>query len=92
MIIWGTLMQRLVPRELLGRVSSVDWFISISLIPVSFALTGPIAGLMGARATLVGAGVIGAVATASFLLVPGIRETERTGALRVPAEAQSGSG
>jgi len=92
MIIWGTLMQRLVPRELLGRVSSVDWFISISLIPVSFALTGPIAGLIGARATLVGAGVIGAVATASFLLVPGIRETERTGALRVPAEAQSGSG
>ena len=49
MIVWNTLMHTLVPAELLGRVSSLDWFVSIGLIPVSFALTGPIAELAGAR-------------------------------------------
>ena len=40
-----------VPGRLLGRVSSLDWFISIGLVPVSYALTGPVAGLLGARTT-----------------------------------------
>ena len=39
------------PRHLLGRVSSLDWFISIGLLPLSFALTGPAANLFGTRAT-----------------------------------------
>ena len=44
-IVWVTTKQRLVPRQLLGRVSSLDWFISIGLLPLSFALTGPVATL-----------------------------------------------
>jgi hypothetical protein len=36
------LMYTLVPAEMLGLVSSVDWFVSIGLTPLSFALTGPI--------------------------------------------------
>ncbi|MFI8106679.1 MFS transporter [Streptomyces sp. NPDC086023] len=32
-ITWATAKQRLVPRDLLGRVSSVDWFVSVSLAP-----------------------------------------------------------
>ena len=59
-IVWVTTKQRLVPRQLLGRVSSLDWFISIGLLPLSFALTGPVANLVGARLTLIGAGVLGA--------------------------------
>ncbi len=58
-IVWVTTKQRLVPGRLLGRVSSLDWFISIGLLPLSFALTGPVASLVGARLTLVGAGVAG---------------------------------
>ena len=76
MIVWATLVQRHVPTELLGRVTSLDWFVSISLIPVSFALTGPIAESVGARATLVGAGVAGASATLLFLFLPGMRDLE----------------
>ena len=30
------------PGTMLGRVSSLDWFISIGLLPLSFALTGPV--------------------------------------------------
>ena len=77
LIIWMSLMQTRVPRHLLGRVTSVDWFISIGLVPVSFALTGPVAAAVGAQETLIGAGVLGAAVTAAFYFLPGIRETER---------------
>ena len=76
-IVWATMKQRHVPTSLLGRVSSLDWLISIGLLPVSFALTGPIAGQIGAQATLVAAGLVGTAATASALLLPGMRDIER---------------
>ncbi|HEX6457744.1 MAG TPA: MFS transporter [Thermoleophilaceae bacterium] len=76
-VVWGTLMKALVPNEMLGRVSSFDWLVSIGLIPLSFAITGPIAEAIGAETTLVLAGVIGAIATISFLAVPGVRSPER---------------
>ncbi len=62
---------------MLGRVSSVDWFVSIGLTPVSFALTGPIADAVGARETLAGAGFLGLL-TFGFLFIPGVRDPERT--------------
>ena len=77
-IVWVTTKQRLVPRQLLGRVSSLDWFISIGLLPLSFALTGPVANLFGPRATLIGAGVLGAIVTCSFLFLPGMRSVEES--------------
>ena len=75
MVVWNTLIQTRVPAEMLGRVSSLDWFVSIGLLPVSFALTGPIAELVGAEATLMGAGVLGSLA-ALLLFVPGVRDPE----------------
>ncbi|MBI2237206.1 MAG: MFS transporter [Actinobacteria bacterium] len=75
-IVWITTKQRLVPNRLLGRVSSFDWFISIGLLPVSYALTGPVAEAIGVRTTLVGAGVLGAVVTFAFLFLPGMRAIE----------------
>ena len=76
MVIWTTMMNTLVPAEMLGRVSSVDWFVSIGLIPVSFALTAPVAEWLGPRTTL---GVAGAFGLLSFalLFVPGVRDPER---------------
>ena len=41
-IVWATTKQRHVPSALLGRVSSLDWLISVGLLPLSFALTGPV--------------------------------------------------
>ena len=86
-IVWATTKGRLVPERLLGRVSSFDWFISIGLVPLSFAITGPVAGVFGARATLVGAGILGGLVTLGFLFLPGMRDIERTGDLaRASAE------
>ncbi|WP_051323702.1 MFS transporter [Candidatus Solirubrobacter pratensis] len=75
-IVWATMKQRHVPSAMLGRVSSLDWLISIGLLPVSFALAGPVSGAIGPRATLVGAALLGAAVTAATLLVPGVRAVE----------------
>jgi len=75
-VAWTTTKQRLIPGALLGRVSSFDWFISISLVPVSYAVTAPVAAALGTRETLVGAGVLGALVTLGFLFVPGVRDPD----------------
>ena len=41
-VIWGTLLQRRVPSTMLGRVSSLDFFVSLAFMPVSMALAGPV--------------------------------------------------
>jgi MFS family permease len=46
MVIWGTMLQRRVPPHLLGRVSSLDFFVSLALMPVSMALAGPAAEVL----------------------------------------------
>jgi MFS family permease len=58
MVIWGTLLQRRVPPELLGRVASLDFFVSVSLMPVSMALAGPVSQAIGLRNTFFIAGVV----------------------------------
>jgi hypothetical protein len=78
-VIWGTLLQTHVPGELLGRVTSLDWFVSTSLVPISFALTGPVSGAIGVQSTLVLGGVIACSVTLAFLQVPGVRDLERSG-------------
>ena len=80
-VIWFTLLQRLVPGRLLGRVSSLDWLISIGGVPLSFAVVGPLASAFGVDATLIGAGLVGAAVTVAFMFYPGARGPERDGSL-----------
>lgn len=58
MVLWGMLLQRRVPPHLLGRVSSLDFFVSISLMPVSMAVAGPVSEAIGLTTTFVVAGVV----------------------------------
>ena len=93
-IVWATAKQRHVPAALLGRVSSLDWLISIGLLPLSFALTGPVSAAIGAQATLVAAGLIGGAVTFGALLLPGMRAVEGLADGRVPkaSDARPGPG
>jgi MFS family permease len=75
-IVWATAKQRNVPGALLGRVSSLDWLISIGLLPLSFALTGPVSAAIGPQTTLIAAGILGGVVTFAALLLPGMRDVE----------------
>jgi MFS family permease len=90
LVVWNTLMNTLVPRELLGRVSSFDWFVSFGLTPLSFAVTGPVASLIGARETLALAGALGAM-TFLFMFIPGVRDPERVPLRPAPARASQRS-
>jgi MFS family permease len=78
-IAWATAKQRHVPSQLLGRVSSLDWLISIGLLPLSYALTGPVSAAVGARQTLIWAGVLGAIVTFAPLLSRRVRRFARSG-------------
>ncbi|ACL38531.1 major facilitator superfamily MFS_1 [Pseudarthrobacter chlorophenolicus A6] len=58
MVIWGTLLQRRVPSHLLGRISSLDFFVSLALMPVSMALAGPAAEVLPIWLIFLVAGVV----------------------------------
>lgn len=76
-IVWTTMLQQLVPRDLLGRISSFDWLVSSGLVPLSFALTGPVSGVLGPETTIIAAGLLGAVLMGAMLFYPGVRDPER---------------
>jgi len=77
-VVWATLKSRLVPGELLGRVSSIDWFVSTALMPLSYVLTPIVVRFVGVSATFELAGTIGAAVTFGFLFVPGMRANDRS--------------
>ncbi|MBM7787252.1 MFS transporter [Tenggerimyces flavus] len=58
MVIWGTLLQRRVPPALLGRVSSLDFFVSLVFMPVSIAMAGPVSKAIGLSTVFLIAGVV----------------------------------
>ncbi|MGN9908261.1 MFS transporter [Phytohabitans sp. LJ34] len=58
MVIWGTLLQRRVPPHMLGRVSSLDFFVSLVFMPVSMALAGPVSSGIGLGVTFAVAGLL----------------------------------
>jgi DHA3 family tetracycline resistance protein-like MFS transporter len=77
LVAWSTTMQSRVPTELLGRVSSLDWMVSISLLPVSFAVVGPVSRVLGVRETLILAGTVaGTILLLVLASVPELRQPE----------------
>ena len=77
-IVWTTLMQTRVPRELRGRVSSVDWFASIGFTPLSFALTPAVAAGIGIKWTFIAGGLFAGLTTlALYYATPSLRNEPR---------------
>jgi MFS family permease len=76
MVIWGTLLQRRVPPHLLGRVSSLDFFVSVSLMPVSMALAGPVSEAIGLRATFLIAGIVPVVVAVAAIVLARLPQDE----------------
>lgn len=57
MVIWGTLLQRRVPPEMLGRVSSLDFFVSLVFMPISMAVVGPLSKVISIETIYLAAGL-----------------------------------
>ena len=75
-VIWGTLLQRLVPLDMIGRVASLDFFVSIAFMPVSIAIAGPLSLVVPIPVIFVIAGVL-PLALALIAIVAGrMRESE----------------
>lgn len=58
MVLWGTLLQRRVPPHLLGRIASLDFFVSVVLMPVSMALAAPVSHAIGVTTTFIVCGFL----------------------------------
>jgi len=82
MVIWGTLLQKRVPPALLGRVASLDFFVSISLMPISMALAGPVSEAIGLRNTFLVAGTVPMVVAAVAIVWARLPQDELAHPLR----------
>lgn len=76
-VLWFPTMQEEVPAELLGRVSSLDWLLSLALAPLGTMLGGALAGIAGTRLTIILGGAI-AACTGSVLFLPRVREPDKS--------------
>ena len=75
-VVWFPLMQREVPPDMLGRVSSVDWMTSLALAPLGTIAGGAVAAVVGVPLTLIIGGAM-AAATGSVLLIPAVTDPDR---------------
>ena len=82
MVIWGTLLQRRVPPKMLGRVSSLDFFVSLAFMPVSFAMVGPLSKVVPMEAIFLAAGALPVVFAAVAMWAARMRRDELTHPLR----------
>lgn len=48
-VIFESMMQTEVPREMLGRAASVDWFVSLGVAPIGLVIAGQLADVVGVR-------------------------------------------
>ncbi len=74
--IWGTALQRLVPRESLSRVSAFDAMGTLLFRPVGLAIAAPLAGLIGIDHTLEAGAVLTLIAIFAMLAVPEVRNVQ----------------
>jgi hypothetical protein len=75
-VLWVTALQVHVPRRLLGRVTSVDYFGGTLLAPVAPVGAAFLAQSQGPAVVFVVAGIITVTLTLAGLLLPSIRELE----------------
>src|SRR3954447_26487847 len=84
MVIWGTLLQRRVPTALLGRVSSLDFFVSLSFMPLSMALAGTVSEVVGLTTVFLVAGLAPMVMAAIAIVAARLPADELAHPLDVP--------
>jgi MFS family permease len=77
-VCWDTTMQQQIPGEMLSRVYSYDALGSLALIPLGFAIAGPVADAIGTRATLYAAAALVMGATVPVFGVREVRELRRS--------------
>jgi len=75
--LWETVLQSQVPPNVLSRVSSYDWAISLVFMPLGYALWGPISDLVGVDTALVAAALVFAGTKVGPVAVREVRDLRR---------------
>ena len=75
-LIWTNSLQELVPREMLGRVSSIDALGSFVLLPIGYGIAGWATDLIGAPLVFVIGGALTVILALLGLLHPAIRNLD----------------
>ena len=55
---WETTLGRLIPPHALSRVTSLDWFTTVGLMPLGYAVAGPVAEALGLHQTMIAAALL----------------------------------
>jgi MFS family permease len=76
-VLWFSMMQRLVPHEVLGRVSSLVYLFAFSLGPLGILFGGVAATALGIRHAIFLCGLISGLICVAVLFVPGVLDPER---------------
>jgi MFS family permease len=74
---WETTLGREIPVHALARVTSLDYFTTAGVMPLGYALVGPVAALAGTRPTMVACGVVVMALCAAAATVPDVRRLRR---------------
>jgi MFS family permease len=91
--LYVTAFQRNIPEHALSRISSYDWFGSVALNPIGYALIGPIAAAIGIGETLVIAGILNVLTCFLVVAVPSVRTIRSDGPIATSqGEAQAAIG
>jgi MFS family permease len=72
-VMWDTSVQRDVPSQVLSQVSSYDYFGSVAILPIGYAVAGPLVIAIGPRAMLWGAAIAALLLPLTNMMVREVR-------------------
>ena len=78
--LWDLSIQEQVPSHAVSRVSAYDFSVSLGLMPLGMAMSGPISEWLGLQATLIGMSAIGLAGALAWLAQPSVRRLRRPAA------------
>jgi len=74
---WETTLGREIAHHALARVTSLDYFTTAGVMPLGFAIVGPLAALVGTEPTMVVSGLFVMARCGAAATVPDIRRLPR---------------
>jgi MFS family permease len=74
---WETTLGREIPPHALARVTSLDYFSTAGVMPLGFAVVGPVAALAGTAPAMVASGLVVMALCTAAVTVPDVRALRR---------------
>jgi MFS family permease len=71
--VWESTLGRQIPEHALSRVVSLDYFSTVGVMPLGFALVGPLAGVAGVETTMIASTLLVSGLALAAALAPGTR-------------------